>query len=59
MRRKDKPAPKISAAEKRSRRTLRRRGEMFNGEAQRNIFGGIEYLDPARKRPELEPPQNA
>lgn len=33
----------------------RRRGELFTGDAQRNIFGGIEYLDPRRKRTDLQP----
>lgn len=28
----------------------RRQGELFAGDAQRNLFVGTEYLDPARDR---------
>lgn len=44
---------KALQAQRQGQRAARRRGELFQGDAQRNIFGGVEYLDPARVRTDL------
>lgn len=47
---------------KREIRKARKRGELFEGDAQANLFAnegkpGVEFLDPSRPRPELDPPK--
>lgn len=41
---------------KREIRKARKRGELFAGDAQANLFYGTEFLDPARERTDLQPP---
>lgn len=51
---KQQEAKTAKASQKRNQKAARRKGELFDGDAQRNLFVGVEYLDPARPRPELD-----
>lgn len=48
---------KNRARARREAKKAARKGDLFTGDAQKNLFAGTEYLNPARPRPELEPPR--